>query len=143
MNKHEKQMTMKTTLKYLLIALTFAAFLTFAPDTQAKMKAKKDCAACCKQGGDCCEKCGDDKCAACCDKKADNDMMKDHIMMIDGKVMMMKGGKSLPLDKELSLSNGAKVTPDGSVTMKDGKKMMMKEGEIMNMDGEMVKHEGH
>jgi Domain of unknown function (DUF6799) len=134
-------MTMKTTLKHVLIALAFAAFLTLAPNTQAKMKATKDCAACCKQGGDCCEKCGDDKCAACCDKKADNPMMKDHLMMQGGKVMMMKGGKSMPLDKELSLSNGAKVTVDGNVTMKDGTKMMMKEGDMMTMDGEMMKHD--
>ena len=69
-NLHQgKTTTMKTTLKHMLIALAFAGFL-FAQDTQAKMKATKDCAPCCKQGGDCCKKCGDDKCAPCCDKKA-------------------------------------------------------------------------
>ena len=34
------------------------------------MKATKDCGTCCKQGGDCCDKCGHDKCGPCCDKKA-------------------------------------------------------------------------
>jgi hypothetical protein len=72
---------------------------------------------------------------------ADDAMMKDHIMMKAGKVMMIKEGKSMPLDKELTLGNGAKVTPDGAVTMKDGTKMMMKEGDMMSMDGEMVKHD--
>ena len=143
MNTTKKQMTMKTTLKHVLIALAFAAFLTIAPETQAKMKATKDCASCCKQGGDCCDKCGADKCGPCCDKKAENEMMKDHIMMQGGKIMMMKGGKSMPVDKELTLSDGTKVTVDGAVTMKDGKKMTLKEGEMMNMDGAKVKHAGH
>jgi hypothetical protein len=69
----------------------------------------------------------------------DQDMAKDHIMMKDGKVMMIMQGKSMPMDKELTLSNGAKVTVDGTVTMTDGKKMMMKEGDMMTMDGEMMK----
>jgi hypothetical protein len=61
---------MKTTLKLALVALAFAAFPVLAQDTHPKMKATKDCASCCKQGGDCCKKCGHDKCATCCDKKA-------------------------------------------------------------------------
>jgi hypothetical protein len=71
----------------------------------------------------------------------DKDMAKDHIMMKDGKVMMIKEGKSMPMDKELTLTNGSKVTVDGTVTMKDGTTMMMKEGDMMSMDGEMVKHD--
>ncbi len=69
----------------------------------------------------------------------DKDMAKDHIMMKDGKVMMIMQGKSMPADKELTLTNGTKVTLDGNVTMKDGTKMMMKEGDMMTMDGEMMK----
>ena len=73
---------------------------------------------------------------------ADNkEMTKDHIMMKTGKVMMIKEGKSMPLDKELPLSNGAKVTADGTVTMRDGTKTMMKEGDMMGLDGEMMKHD--
>jgi len=71
----------------------------------------------------------------------DKEMLKDHIMMTDGKVMMIKEGKSMPLDKEITLSDGTKVTVDGTVTMKDGKKMMMKEGDMMTMDGEEMKHD--
>jgi lipopolysaccharide assembly outer membrane protein LptD (OstA) len=71
----------------------------------------------------------------------DKDMAKDHIMMKDGKVMMIMQGKSMAADKELTLSNGTKVTVDGNVTMKDGTKMMMKEGDMMTMDGEMMKHD--
>ena len=71
----------------------------------------------------------------------DKEMMKDHIMMKDGKVMMIMQGKSMPTDKELTLSNGVKVTVDGTVTMQDGKKTMMKNGDMLGMDGEMVKHD--
>ena len=60
---------MKSTLKLALLALAFVAFPVAAQDTHKKMKATKDCGACCKQGGDCCPKCGHDKCASCCDKK--------------------------------------------------------------------------
>jgi len=69
----------------------------------------------------------------------DKDVAKDHIMMKDGKVMMMKAGKSMPLDKEITLTNGSKVTVDGTVTMKDGTKMTMKEGDMITMDGAMMK----
>ena len=55
------------TLKLTLLALAFAAFPVLSDDT--KMKATKDCGTCCKQGGDCCEKCSPTKCAPCCDKK--------------------------------------------------------------------------
>jgi len=73
----------------------------------------------------------------------DKGMMKDHIMMKDGKVMMIWEGKSMPLEKELTLGNGTKVTVDGTVMMKDGTKTMMKEGDMMSMDGEMFKHDSH
>ena len=46
---------------------------------------------------------------------------KDGVMMKDGKVMMMKDGKTMPLDKEITLS--------------DGSKHMMKNGDSMDMSG--------
>ena len=70
----------------------------------------------------------------------DHKDMKDHILFKDGKVTMMMGGKSMAADKEIALTNGAKVALDGTVTMKDGKTMKMKEGEMMGMDGAPMKH---
>ena len=64
-----KDIAMKTTLKLALLAIAFAAFPVFAQDKHPKMKATKECGTCCKQGGDCCDKCAHDKCAPCCDKK--------------------------------------------------------------------------
>lgn len=71
----------------------------------------------------------------------DHKGMKDHLMFKDGKVTMVMGGKSMAVDKEVALTNGAKVAVDGTMTMKDGKTMKMKEGEMMGMDGTPMKHE--
>ena len=60
---------MKNPLKLAFIALFFTAIPMLAQDKPEKMKATKECGTCCKQGGDCCDKCGPDKCAPCCDKK--------------------------------------------------------------------------
>jgi hypothetical protein len=63
----------------------------------------------------------------------------DGVMMKDGKMMMMMGGKPTgPMDKEMTMSDGTKVKPDGSMTMKDGKMMKMKNGQMMMMDGKMM-----
>ena len=60
-------------------------------------------------------------------------------MMKDGKMMMMMGGKATgPMDKEMTMSDGTKVKPDGSMMMKDGKMMKMKNGQMMMMDGKMM-----
>jgi hypothetical protein len=63
----------------------------------------------------------------------------DGVMMKDGKMMMMMGGKATgPMDKEMTMSDGTKVKPDGSMMMKDGKMMKMKNGQMMMMDGKMT-----
>ena len=60
---------MKTTLRLAIFALALSALPVLAQDSGKKMKSTKECAACCTQGGDCCNKCVGDKCASCCDKK--------------------------------------------------------------------------
>jgi hypothetical protein len=57
--------------------------------------------------------------------------------MKDGKMMMMKDGKEMPMEKEMTMKDGTKVTTDGTVTKKDGEKITMKEGDMMTMDGKM------
>src|SRR5678810_532641 len=63
--------------------------------------------------------------------------MKDCVMMKDGKVMVMKGGKNMSLEQDMTLSNGTTVMPDGTVKMKDGTTKMLKEDEYLSMDGKM------
>lgn len=61
------------------------------------------------------------------------------VMMKDGKMMMMKDGRATgPMEHEVTMTNGCKVMPDGTMKMKDGKEMRMKEGQMMTMDGKMM-----
>lgn len=66
-------------------------------------------------------------------------MKKDHVMMKDGKMHVMKDGKTMPMDKDMTMANGTVVMTDGMCTMKDGKTMTMKEGDMMDMNGKMGK----
>jgi hypothetical protein len=62
----------------------------------------------------------------------------DGVMLVDGKVMMIKDGKMAKLESDVYLNNGTKVTPDGTCVNKAGTTMMMKEGEHLDMEGNMV-----
>jgi hypothetical protein len=66
-------------------------------------------------------------------------MMKDCCMMKGGKMMVMKNGETMPMEKDMTMKNGTKCMTTGECTMKDGKKMMMKEGDCMEMSGKMGK----
>ena len=73
------------------------------------------------------------------DSKMDNAKMdKDHVGMHDGKMMVMKDGKKMPMDKDMTMGNGTMVTTTGMVKMKDGKTMQMKDGDRMDMNGMMM-----
>lgn len=66
---------------------------------------------------------------------------RDGVMMRDGKMWVIKDGKSTAMTAEMTMSNGTKVMTDGTYMTKDGKKMKMKNGESMRMDGELMKAE--
>ena len=59
-------------------------------------------------------------------------------MMQNGKMMVVKNGNMMPMEKDMTLRNGTKFMVDGTCMTKDGKKTMMKEGEMMDMDGKMM-----
>ena len=65
--------------------------------------------------------------------------VKDYCMMKDGKMMHMKGGKMMTMDKSMTMKNGTKCMTNGECVMMDGTKMKMKEGECMDMEGHMAK----
>jgi hypothetical protein len=67
------------------------------------------------------------------------DKTKDCVHMKDGKMMMMKDGQDMAMDKDMTMENGAKVMTDGTVIKKNGKKKTMKDGDMMTMDGKMKK----
>lgn len=66
-------------------------------------------------------------------------MMKDCCMMKDGKMVMVKDGKTMPMDKDMKMANGTTCMVNGECVMKDGTKMKMKEGDCMDMSGKMDK----
>ncbi|MDQ3016442.1 MAG: hypothetical protein M3R25_06970 [Bacteroidota bacterium] len=66
-----------------------------------------------------------------------SESMQHCCMMKDGKMMVMKNGKTRPMKKKITMKNGTKCMVNGECTMKDGKKMMMKEGDCMEKSGEM------
>ena len=61
---------------------------------------------------------------------------EDHIVMREGRVMLMKNGETMPMDEEMTLLDGTKVGMDGTVMMPDGTMRMMDEGETMLLQGE-------
>lgn len=69
--------------------------------------------------------------------KQKSSMMNDCCMMKGGKMMVMKDGKMMAMDKEMTMKNGTTCMTNGECTLKDGKKMMMKEGDCMEMSGKM------
>lgn len=75
-------------------------------------------------------------------KMGGDHMMKDCVMMKDGKVMVMKHGQHSELTEDLTLDNGTMVMKDGTVKTSDGKTMMLKDGEWIGMDGKMGKPMG-
>jgi hypothetical protein len=67
------------------------------------------------------------------------DANADGVMMHDGKMMTMKGGKATgPMPDSMTMSNGATIMSDGTVKMKDGTETHMKDGQMMMMDGHMM-----
>ena len=63
--------------------------------------------------------------------------MKDCCMMKDGKMMYMKNGKTMVMEKDMVMKNGTTCMTNGECVMKNGEKMMMKEGDCMDMNGKM------
>ena len=75
------------------------------------------------------------------DPKAQTDHDKDHLMMQEGKMLMITGGKTTVMDKEMKLTNGTIVKVDGTMKTMDGMTMKMKDGDMIYMDGKMGKME--
>lgn len=63
--------------------------------------------------------------------------MKDCVMMKDGKMMVIKGGKNMEMTQDMTLSDGTTVMKDGNIKMKDGKTTSLKNGDCIYMDGKI------
>ena len=65
-----------------------------------------------------------------------NNMQQDHILMRDGRVVMMRNGETTPMDDEVMMPDGTRVGVDGTIMMPDGTMRMMAEGETLMMQGQ-------
>ena len=65
-------------------------------------------------------------------------MMKDCVMMEDGKMMVMKGGKTMAMEQDMTMTNGTVVMSDGSLKMQDGTTKKLNNGDCVYMDGKVV-----
>ena len=61
--------------------------------------------------------------------------LKNCCMMKDGKMIVLKDGKEMPMTEDVSLDNGSKVTMDGTVIAKDGKQSKLKNEDCIDMSG--------
>lgn len=69
------------------------------------------------------------------EKKKDTHKM-ECCAMKHGKMVCMKDGKEVPMDKEMKM-NGMIVMPDGSCKMSNGKVVKLKEGQCCDKDGKI------
>jgi hypothetical protein len=68
---------------------------------------------------------------------AQSGKMKDCMMMKDGKMMVVKDGKTMSMNMDMTLGNGTMVMKDGTVKMKDGSTQMLKEGQYIDKNGKV------
>jgi len=66
-----------------------------------------------------------------------HDKMQDCVVMENGKMMVMKGGKTMGMDQDMTLKNGSTVMTDGTIKMKNGETKMLKDGQCVYMNGKM------
>ncbi|WP_165963687.1 DUF6799 domain-containing protein [Hymenobacter radiodurans] len=64
--------------------------------------------------------------------------MKDGVMMKEGKVLVTQMGRTTPLTQEMSLINGTKITPTGTITTPAGVSTQLTEGDIVSLSGRIT-----
>ncbi|MCY7360375.1 MAG: hypothetical protein LH609_23540 [Rudanella sp.] len=70
-------------------------------------------------------------------------MADESMVMKNGKMMMMEGGKLKPMTMNMTMSDGTLCMTDGTCKSKDGTITKMKEGDHCMMEnGKMVIHPG-
>ena len=67
-----------------------------------------------------------------------NAATKDGAVIREGKLMLTQQGHTNPVLEEVSLANGTKIRPDGTVTRTDGTTVTMKEGDYLSLSGRLT-----
>lgn len=61
--------------------------------------------------------------------------MKDCVMMMNGKMMVMKDGKTMDMTGDMTMSDGTVVTQSGTVKKPSGDTLTLKDGQCVYMNG--------
>lgn len=67
----------------------------------------------------------------------DSVKMKDCCLMKEGKMVCVKDGKMIPMEKDEVMKDGTKCMTNGECKMKNGKVVKLKEGECIDMYGKI------
>ena len=62
-------------------------------------------------------------------------VVSDRVMVKDDQVVVIKNGETTVLQDSITLSSGAVVTKDGTITYKDGKTKKLKNGQYIALEG--------
>jgi hypothetical protein len=62
----------------------------------------------------------------------------DCVLMKDGHMMMMTGGKMMPITKDITLSDGTVCKVDGTCILKNGEQIKLSNGEGIEVAGEKL-----
>jgi hypothetical protein len=60
---------------------------------------------------------------------------KDCVMMKNGKMLVMKDGKTMDMTGDVTLNDGSVVSKNGTIKMKDGSTKAIKNGDTVDMNG--------
>ena len=63
---------------------------------------------------------------------------RNHLTMKEGKMWMTRDGKTMAMDKDMTLDNGTVVTLSGKVTNRSGQTITLGNGEMVDMNGDRV-----
>jgi hypothetical protein len=66
------------------------------------------------------------------------DKHTDGYLMKNGRMVVVKNGKTTNLEKEITLSNGTRVMTNGNYIKRGGTKKMFKEGEHIDLTGKII-----
>jgi len=69
--------------------------------------------------------------------KLDVSVIKDCVMMTEGKMMQLKNGQLTPIKKPVMLANGTKIKRNGKCILPDGSRIKMVEGNCMDNSGKL------
>jgi hypothetical protein len=73
---------------------------------------------------------------------AKSDLLMDGLLKRDGKMMQLDKGKMKALNSEITLGNGAKISPEGNMIMAGNNKVILKEGDFVTMQGDVMMMKG-